>query len=86
LLHKDFAVGNGRGRSITVSDRTGYDSKHLIQNFVTDVVEKSVLAASLLISLMNHSCAVSGTSSNLSMNGLLVSAIGVPGRLEYYDI
>ncbi|KAM5198438.1 ras-related protein Rab-26 isoform 7-T7 [Hipposideros larvatus] len=80
-----YVVGNGRRRRNTVSDRTGYDCKHLIQNFVTGIVEKSVLAASLLISSMNSSCAVSETSSTLTVNGLLASANGVSGKFGKYN-
>lgn len=76
-----YVVGNGRRRN-TVSDRTGYDCKHLIQNRVTDIVEKSVLAALLLVSSVNSSCAVSGTFSTLTVNGLLASANGCQVVLE----
>ena len=46
---------------------------------------KSFLATSLLMSSMNSSCAVSGTSSTLTVNGLLASANGVSGRFGKCD-
>lgn len=57
-------------RGNTVQDKTGYDCKHLTQNFITGIVEKSLLTVLLLISSMNFSCAVLGTFSTSTLNGL----------------
>ena len=67
-----------------ISDRTGYDCKLLNQNLITDIEEKSVFVASLVMSSMNSSCAFSGTSSTLMVNGLLARANGVSGKLGKY--
>ena len=79
-----YVVGKGRIRRNAISDRTGYDCKLLIQNLVTDIEEKSVFAASLVMSSMNFSCAFSGTSSTLMVNGLLARANGVSSKLGKY--
>ena len=64
-------------RRNTISDKTGYDCKQLIQNLVTDI-EQTFFAASLVMSSMNSSCTVPGTSSTLMVNELLANANGVP--------
>ena len=79
-----YVVGKGRIRRNAISDRTGYDCKFLIQNLVTDIEEKSVFAASLVMISMNSSCAFSTTSSSLMVNGLLARANGVSGKLGKY--
>ena len=79
-----YVVGKGRIRLNAISVRTGYDCKHLIQNLVTDIEEKSVFAASLVMSSINSSCAFSGTSAALMVNGLLARANGVSGKLGKY--
>ena len=79
-----YVVGKGRIRRNAISDRTGYDCKLLIKNLVTDIEEKSVFAASLVMSSMNSSCAFSGTSSSLMVNGLLARTNGVSGKLGKY--
>ncbi|XP_006529661.1 serpin B10 isoform X2 [Mus musculus] len=70
--------GNGKRKHSTVSGRC--DCKSLIQTFVVDIVENSALATSLLISPINSSCADSGTSSTLTVNGCQANANGMPGR------
>ena len=79
-----YVVGKGRIRRNAISDRTGYDCKLLIQNLVTHIEEKSVFAASLIMSSMNSSCAFSGTSLTLMVSGLLARATGVSGKLGKY--
>lgn len=71
-----YVVGNGRMHN-TVSDRTGYDCRSRI-----DIVEKSILA---VISSEKSSCAVSETSSTLTVNGLLASTNRLSGRFGKYD-
>ena len=80
-VSQKYVVGKGRIRRNAISDRTGYDCKLLIQKLVTDIEEKSVFAASLVMSSMNSYCAFSGTSSTLMVNGLLAMANGVSGKL-----
>ena len=67
----------GRSRRNTISGRTGYDCKQMIQHLVTDPGEKLFCAAWLVMSSTNSFCAVSETFSTLMVNGRLASANGV---------
>lgn len=70
----------GRKKKVQHRLKTGHNCNHLIQNFVTEVVEKSVLPESLLIISLNSFFAASETSSTLAVNELL--AVGCQVDLE----
>lgn len=80
-ISQRYVVGNGR-RHNTVSDRTGYYCKHLIQNWHCREINSCWITANKLREVL---CAVSETSSTLTVNALLASTNGVSGKLGKYD-